>query len=902
MNGILRTPLPPLTIFLDDPLRVLRVLRFASRFSFIPTRSILTAASTPQVKDALFRKVSRERIGQELLKAFSAPSCHLGYCMDLLAALNAVDAVVPKGMLYSSWYYAIGRRIKAKSSKNFGSNLNLLADRSQSLHENDVYSMKGPIPTTSPMLKLEDAISQWNSLPEPTLFSGGSWNSTATTPTTTITTPIIPSVATDRSISVGHDIMSIINTINRYIQSHPSSSTSLRSVIDISASHRTSLGFALTLLSKLDSAHKPPIPLFDSILVDIPTVYPVDIKGAHDSVTMYGAIHQLPYLPWKIEATTSTTPTTPSSSTTTTAHPYATNIEDSICQHSFKLSAPVNLSHNTQYLIQPSLNVDITSHSHPTGEYDQTAAKQAYLHLFKHISGYPQHIRAQLQSMFAHCPRYFVHAPANIIHHLFSTSQVWWRPSTLPVVNLRKIITDDIKRRVLITTTAPTTTTTNTTDTTDDASTAVIDDDKIVNTAMETLTEVLHTANGHNKRIYSLLAKNKGNNIPTFNTSLSALLAQSPVEFPNRGFQTLFNLFPPVLTVYSPNQYTYMDDIKHLLVFSLRLHSNVAVEVGEVLTSSKWLSQTLFQWLLREIHIKGQSHGSDQGVDGKSNFTFTSNLGLSHSGQSTPPVSLLHDCVDEINRIHSIFSEVRTHFPEHRDGNLTMTVTPDTPAYNTIKECTKTSWSQLYIPDVPTTHTTNLRPLSPSLLALTTWSCHSQDISSPVLLLACSHLTTMINDAIEQGILTKHDPLLKVKQACSTRVGVDTAKHTTTQSTVPSYNRVTVDDVTTHILLPFLSFLEQSGVTNIQHCKKHIPGSTLYSVLNPILAHYSLVDTEGKPIPSCVSMTGGIIDHLAILLSLSKLDNVQGAESAVLEGWIDTLFKYEQQRDSINKE
>lgn len=48
-EGIVRTPLEPLQTFLDDPLRVLRTVRFATRFDFKIAPEILPAAHDPRV-------------------------------------------------------------------------------------------------------------------------------------------------------------------------------------------------------------------------------------------------------------------------------------------------------------------------------------------------------------------------------------------------------------------------------------------------------------------------------------------------------------------------------------------------------------------------------------------------------------------------------------------------------------------------------------------------------------------------------------------------------------------------------------------------------------------------------------------------------------------------------------
>lgn len=66
--GTIRTPLPPKETLLDDPLRLLRVIRFATRFQYSIVHELLEAMQDPVVHSSLKEKVSRERIGIEVDK------------------------------------------------------------------------------------------------------------------------------------------------------------------------------------------------------------------------------------------------------------------------------------------------------------------------------------------------------------------------------------------------------------------------------------------------------------------------------------------------------------------------------------------------------------------------------------------------------------------------------------------------------------------------------------------------------------------------------------------------------------------------------------------------------------------------------------------------------------------
>lgn len=82
-KGIIRTPLEPYQTFKDDPLRILRLIRFASRLGYLIDPAAEEAMANSEVKHALRLKISRERIGVEIEKMLHGP--------DPVMALSLVE-------------------------------------------------------------------------------------------------------------------------------------------------------------------------------------------------------------------------------------------------------------------------------------------------------------------------------------------------------------------------------------------------------------------------------------------------------------------------------------------------------------------------------------------------------------------------------------------------------------------------------------------------------------------------------------------------------------------------------------------------------------------------------------------------------------------------------------------
>lgn len=67
-TGLIKTPLDPYQTFKDDPLRILRSIRFASRLGFKIDLGDEKAMSARVNQEALRLKISRERVGVEVTK------------------------------------------------------------------------------------------------------------------------------------------------------------------------------------------------------------------------------------------------------------------------------------------------------------------------------------------------------------------------------------------------------------------------------------------------------------------------------------------------------------------------------------------------------------------------------------------------------------------------------------------------------------------------------------------------------------------------------------------------------------------------------------------------------------------------------------------------------------------
>lgn len=88
---IIRTPIDPDKTFYDDPLRILRGIRFATKFKFKIEDK--TFEGMKKNKDRI-KIVSQERIADEIIKILECPQPSIGF--DLLDKLNLLEIILPE--------------------------------------------------------------------------------------------------------------------------------------------------------------------------------------------------------------------------------------------------------------------------------------------------------------------------------------------------------------------------------------------------------------------------------------------------------------------------------------------------------------------------------------------------------------------------------------------------------------------------------------------------------------------------------------------------------------------------------------------------------------------------------------------------------------------------------------
>lgn len=86
----LRTPLDPKITFMEDPLRIIRAMRFSVTKGFLICHEAWEAMENPEILEKLCAVVSPERIREELLKMMKADT------RKSISILTYADTIIPK--------------------------------------------------------------------------------------------------------------------------------------------------------------------------------------------------------------------------------------------------------------------------------------------------------------------------------------------------------------------------------------------------------------------------------------------------------------------------------------------------------------------------------------------------------------------------------------------------------------------------------------------------------------------------------------------------------------------------------------------------------------------------------------------------------------------------------------
>ncbi len=98
-DGLIRTPVSPESTFLDDPLRILRAIRFSSRYNFTIVPEIYEACRTFEVKKRLFSHVTRERYVTEVISMLQGPNPLASIQLIVSLGLHQIVWAIPDTLI-----------------------------------------------------------------------------------------------------------------------------------------------------------------------------------------------------------------------------------------------------------------------------------------------------------------------------------------------------------------------------------------------------------------------------------------------------------------------------------------------------------------------------------------------------------------------------------------------------------------------------------------------------------------------------------------------------------------------------------------------------------------------------------------------------------------------------------
>ncbi|KAI4253791.1 MAG: hypothetical protein L6R42_007451 [Xanthoria sp. 1 TBL-2021] len=149
-RGVIKTPLSPYQTFKDDPLRVLRAIRFASRLGYSIDPEDERAMSDSGIWEEFKLKITRERVGIEITKMLQGPNPRQAlHLIDRLGLYKTIFTIPgsessPPGTALSNWqkaYDQLQAFVNAESEQSGAQNTMTIIKSTLLNKSKDVYPM-----------------------------------------------------------------------------------------------------------------------------------------------------------------------------------------------------------------------------------------------------------------------------------------------------------------------------------------------------------------------------------------------------------------------------------------------------------------------------------------------------------------------------------------------------------------------------------------------------------------------------------------------------------------------------------------------------------------------------------------------------------------------------------------